>query len=60
MIAGNVIRKHQLGASFARILVLIPEWHQFFADSPIDPIRDLNHLLITAPRLRGTRASSSR
>lgn len=53
LIAGNVIRKHQLGASFARILVLIPEWHQFFADSPIDPIRDLNHLLITAPRLRG-------
>ena len=53
LIAGNVIRKHQLGAAFARILVLIPEWHQFFADSPIDPIRDLNHLLITAPRFRG-------
>lgn len=53
LIAGNVIRKHQLGAAFARILVMIPEWHQFFADSPIDPIRDLNHLLITAPRFRG-------
>ena len=53
LIAGNVIRKHQLGGAFARILVLIPEWHQFFADSPIDPIRDLNHLLITAPRFRG-------
>jgi hypothetical protein len=53
LIAGNVIRKHQLGAAFAQILVLIPEWHQFFADSPIDPIRDLNHLLITAPRFRG-------
>lgn len=52
LIAGNVIRKHQLGAAFAQILVLIPEWHQFFADSPIDPIRDLNHLLITAPRFR--------
>ncbi|MEP7125606.1 MAG: hypothetical protein ABJE95_32040 [Byssovorax sp.] len=53
LIAGNVIRKHQLGEAFGRILVLIPEWHQFFADSPIDPIRDLNHLLITAPRFRG-------
>lgn len=53
LIAGNVIRKHELGAAFSRILVLIPEWHQFFEGSPIDPIRDLNHLLITAPRFRG-------
>lgn len=53
LIAGNVIRKHELGASFGRILVLIPEWRQFFAESPIDPIRDMNHILITAPRLRG-------
>lgn len=53
LIAGNVIRKHELGAAFGRILVLIPEWHQFFEGSPIDPIRDLNHLLISAPRFRG-------
>jgi hypothetical protein len=53
LIAGNVIRKHELGAAFSRLLVLIPEWHQFFEDSPIDPIRDLNHLLITGPRFRG-------
>jgi len=53
LIAGNALRKHPLGAAFGRILVMIPEWRQFFEESPIDPIRDVNHLLITAPKLRG-------
>jgi hypothetical protein len=50
--AGNVIRKHELGAAFSRTLLLIPQWRPFFEGSPIDPIRDVDHLLLTAPRLR--------
>ena len=53
LVSGNVLRKHEIGPWLSRILLAIPEWHQFFQDSPIDPIRDINHLLITAPRLRG-------
>ena len=52
LIAGNVLRKHELGRWFSRLLLTIPEWHGFFEGSPIDPIQDLNHLLITGPRLR--------
>ncbi len=52
LIASKVLRKHPLGASFSRLLVLLPSWRQFFADSPIDPIRDLDHVLITGPRFR--------
>jgi hypothetical protein len=52
LMAGNVIRKHELGAAISRILVLIPEWQPFFEGSPIDPIRDVNHVLITAPSFR--------
>jgi hypothetical protein len=53
LIAGNVIRKHELGPAIGQLLVKIPEWNAFFEGSPIDPLRDLDHLLITAPRLRG-------
>ncbi|MEO7331847.1 MAG: hypothetical protein ABI193_24945 [Minicystis sp.] len=52
LISSKVLRKHPLGASFSRLLLLLPSWRQFFADSPIDPIRDLDHVLITAPRFR--------
>jgi hypothetical protein len=53
LIAGNVLRKHDLGPWAARLLVNIPEWRGFFEQSPVDPIRDFNHLLITAPRFQG-------
>ena len=53
LIAGSVLRRHPLGPWAARLLVMIPEWRSFFEESPLDPIRDLNHILITAPRLKG-------
>jgi hypothetical protein len=56
LVSGRVLRKHELGPWLSHLLLSIPEWHQFFQDSPIDPIRDINHLLITAPRLRGDAA----
>ncbi|MFT3764249.1 MAG: hypothetical protein QM820_01815 [Minicystis sp.] len=53
LLSGRALRKHQLGAFFSRVLLMVPEWHQFFQDTPVDPIRDFDHLLITAPRLKG-------
>jgi hypothetical protein len=53
LLAGNVLRRFPAGARVARLLVQIPEWRGFFEGSPVDPIRDFNHILITAPRLRG-------
>ena len=47
------MRKHPMGAFFSRVLLAVPQWHDFFGGTPVDPIRDLDHLLITAPRLRG-------
>jgi hypothetical protein len=52
LLSGAVLRKHRLGPWAARLLVMIPEWHAFFEGSPIDPIRDFDHLLITAPQFR--------
>jgi hypothetical protein len=55
LIAGDRIRKHELGTWFSRILVTIPQWQSFFKDTPIDPIRDIDHLLIAGPQLRDSR-----
>lgn len=53
LFSGAVLRKHELGPWFSRVLLMLPEWQQFFQATQIDPIRDIDHLLITAPRLRG-------
>ncbi|MGK3994035.1 hypothetical protein [Sorangium sp. So ce1024] len=52
LIAGDRLRTHELGAWFGRILTTIPEWQSFFNDTGVDPIRDIDHLLIAGPQLR--------
>ncbi|WP_437737822.1 hypothetical protein [Sorangium sp. So ce1335] len=52
LIAGDRLRTHELGAWFGRILTTIPEWQSFFSDTGVDPIRDIDHLLIAGPQLR--------
>ncbi|WP_437785916.1 hypothetical protein [Sorangium sp. So ce1097] len=52
LIAGDRLRTHELGAWFGRILTTIPEWQSFFTDTGVDPIRDIDHLLIAGPQLR--------
>jgi len=55
LISSDRIRKHELGAAFGRLLTTIPEWKGFFEGTGIDPIRDLDHVLITGPQLRDSR-----
>jgi hypothetical protein len=52
LIASDRIRKHELGAAFGRLLTTIPEWKSFFEGTGIDPIRDLDHVLIAGPQFR--------
>lgn len=54
LIAGDRLRKHDLGPWFGTILTTIPQWQSFFKDTPIDPIRDLDHMLIAGPQFRDT------
>ena len=53
LIAGDRIRSHALGRGFGRILRSIPEWKGFFQDTNIDPINDLDHMLLAGPRFKG-------
>src|SRR6185437_3405335 len=51
LLSGSALRKHAIGPWAARLLVMIPEWRPFFEGGPVNPIRDFDHLLLTAPRL---------
>jgi hypothetical protein len=55
LIASDRIRKHPLGASFGRLLTTIPEWKSFFDGTDLDPIRDVDHVLIAGPQFRDSR-----
>lgn len=55
LIASDRIRQHDLGKWFGRILVTIPQWQGFFKDTPIDPIRDLDHVVIAGPQFKDSR-----
>ena len=53
LLSGRALRRHELGAWAGRMLLMIPEWRGFFDGSALNPVRDLDHILITAPRLKG-------
>src|SRR5690606_3545495 len=47
------IRKHPVGARMGPILQALPQWRDFMrgAQSPVDPIRDTEWILIYGPSL---------
>jgi hypothetical protein len=46
------VREHPLGARIGRLLVGFPQWSSFFEAAEIDPIRDLNRILVVGPEFR--------
>lgn len=55
LIAGDRLRKYELGGMFGEVLGSIPQWQQFIGTSGIDPVKDINHMLIGGPQLRDSR-----
>jgi hypothetical protein len=46
------IRAHPLGAQVGRLLGSVNQWTDFFGPAAIDPIRDVDRILIVGPELR--------
>ncbi|MEO8182356.1 MAG: hypothetical protein ABI895_26265 [Deltaproteobacteria bacterium] len=46
------VREHPFGARIGKLLVDFPQWSSFFSTAEIDPIRDLNRILIVGPEFR--------
>lgn len=55
LIAGDRLRKYELGGMFGDVLSAIPQWQTFIGTSGIDPVKDINHMLIGGPQLRDSR-----
>jgi hypothetical protein len=48
------IRAHPLGGRVGRLLGSIYQWRDFFGTAAIDPIRDVDRILIVGPELRNS------
>ncbi len=46
------VREHPLGARIGKLLAAFPQWNSFFESAEIDPIRDLNRMLVVGPEFR--------
>src|SRR5690606_36627536 len=51
-IFADVIRDQPLGPRVGALLKRTPQWREFFGPSDIDPIRDVDRVLIAGPQLR--------
>lgn len=46
------VRQHPLGARIGKLIVTFPQWSSFFASGEIDPVRDINRILVVGPQFR--------
>ncbi|HTV23545.1 MAG TPA: hypothetical protein VMG12_32875 [Polyangiaceae bacterium] len=46
------IRNHPLGPRIGKLIVAFPQWSSFFESGEIDPVRDINRLLVVGPQFR--------
>lgn len=52
IINSEAIRSHALGARIGALLASVYQWRDFFGPTGIDPVRDIDRLLIAGPQLR--------
>lgn len=46
------IRNHPLGPRIGKLIVEFPQWRSFFESGAIDPVRDLDRILVVGPQFR--------
>lgn len=54
LLVGKQLRAHPLGADFGKMLREIKQWRGFFDGTNVDPVTDVEHMLITGPELRNS------
>ncbi len=52
MVFSDRIRKHPLGPRLGKLLSSAYQWRDFFGPAGLDPVRDLDRILIAGPQLR--------
>ena len=46
------VRQHPLGKKIGQVLGRVPQWHDFLGPARLDPVQDIDRLLIAGPQLR--------
>jgi hypothetical protein len=46
------IREHPLGPRIGKLIVSFPQWRSFFESGEVDPVRDINRILVVGPQFR--------
>lgn len=46
------VRRHPLGPRIGKLIVNFPQWSSFFESGEIDPVRDINRILVVGPQFR--------
>lgn len=54
MLFTEVVRLHPLGDKISSLLKRTPQWKDFFGPSQIDPVRDVDRVMIAGPQLRNS------
>ncbi len=52
LLYADAIREHRLGPRIGKLLQSTPQWKDFFGPAGIDPIKDIDRVLIAGPQLR--------
>jgi hypothetical protein len=52
LLVSERIREHPLGDRIGRLMVNFPQWRSFLGSTAIDPIRDIDRLLLVGPQFR--------
>lgn len=50
----EVVREHPLGVKIGELLRRTPQWRDFFGPSQIDPVKDIDRVMIAGPQLRNS------
>ncbi|MEM6787710.1 MAG: hypothetical protein AAF715_09345 [Myxococcota bacterium] len=54
-IAGATLRREKHAATFSTLLGSIPQWQALLGGTGLDPLRDFDHVLLSAPQMRNPR-----
>ena len=46
------IRQHPLGPRIGRLIMNFPQWSSFFESGAVDPVRDIDRMLVVGPQFR--------
>jgi hypothetical protein len=46
------IRSHPLAPRIGRLIAMVPQWSDFFGPAALDPITDIDRMLVAGPQLR--------